>query len=243
MPDLTPQDRESYQKLYSAATDLDGKISKAKVVATDLATKQRSEAGLSFLKGLTGKFVKALLNPQDLSNFDQLQAQVELTGSYLILTGYLTMDQLIAEIYKLVAEAIDQSDQKDDINKASQELLMQYNQLKVLLEAIDDDFLDGVTTPHSDPLFLGLLADSKESKVKSWTQQILSDRSPVLTDNQVQNLTDAWGAAVTAFIEDARKQGDKVAPGESKTIAHFFCIHDQLDGLYSELSTSVALNS
>ncbi|PZV10627.1 MAG: hypothetical protein DCF22_16210 [Leptolyngbya sp.] len=222
MPELTPQDRESYQKLYDAAKTLFEKIPNA--------------SGSNTLKELTSAFFSKLPESKDLSSFEQLQSQVELTG------GYLTMYQLFAAaIESIKGNAANET--KAAINEASQKLSIQYNQLKVSLEAVDNDFLEDLTTPSSDPLFLGLLADSRDPNVKNWTQQILSDRSPVLTDNQVQNLTDAWGIAVTAFIEDARKQGEKVAPGESKTIAHFFCIHDQLDGLYSELSTAVALNS
>jgi len=227
MPELTQQDRESYQKLYSAAEDLS---------CEKIPPENGPQIGIGFtLKELTSAFFGKLLEPKDLSSFDELQSQIELTG------GYLTMYQLFAEQIDLA-----HSDQKDDINKASQKLSNQYNQLKASLEAIDDDFLDDLTTPCSDPLFLGLLTDSGTSKVKSWTQQLLSDRSPVLTDDQVQNLVDAWGTAVRAFVEDARKHSgtsDPVKPGRTETIAHFFCIHDQLEGLYSELSTAVVLNS
>ncbi len=218
MPELTSQDRESYQKLYDAAQKL-------RDLLKDVPT----------LKELTSTFFKNLLEPGKLFSFEQLQSQVELTG------GYLTMYQLFAA----AIEAIE-NPAKTNINKASQRLLMQYTQLKLSLEAVDEDFLDDVTTTCSDPLFIGLLTDRTDSTVKTWTNQILSDQAPVLTDSQVQQLIDAWGTAVTKFVEDARKEAnasDPVKPGQSKTIAHFFCIHEQLEGLYSELSTSVALNS
>ncbi|MCY7277234.1 MAG: hypothetical protein LH702_26765, partial [Phormidesmis sp. CAN_BIN44] len=202
--------------------------------------KPKADDSLEILKKLTQKFLDDLpnteLKTEALSSFELLKSKVELTG------GYLAMYQLFATAIESI-KGTDASQTKAAINKASQELLIQYNQLKVSLEAEDDDFLDGVTTPHSDPLFLGLLADPK---VKNWTQQILSDRSPILTDDEVQKLIDAWGIAVTGFVEDARKNSsstDPVKPGEAQTIAHFFCIHDQLEGLYSELSTSVALSS
>jgi len=238
MPELTQQDKDSYRKLYSAAEGLSKLYSAAKGLSCEEPpTENVPQIGIGFtLKELTSAFFGKLLKPDDLSSFNELQLQIELTG------GYLTM-------YKFFPEPIDLADrdQKDYINKASQELLIQYTQLKKSLKAEEDDFLNGVTTPHSDPFFLELLTDSGTSKVKSWTQQLLSDRyrSPVLTDDQVQNLVDAWGIAVTAFFEDARKQRSLVGvkPGEAQTIAHFFCIHDQLEGLYSELSTSVALSS
>jgi pterin-4a-carbinolamine dehydratase len=195
---------------------------------------QEIQIGESFtLQDLTQEFTNNLPNSKNLSSFEELQAKVELTG------GYLTMYQLFTR----AIASIDDTSKKANINKHHQELLMQYNQLRVSLEAVDDDFLDNVATPCSDPLFLRFLTDFT---VKTWTNQILSDQAPVLTDSQVQQLIDAWGTAVTKFVEDARKDAnvsDPVKPGQSTTIAHFFCIHDQLEGLYSELSTSVALNS
>ncbi|XHX78699.1 MAG: hypothetical protein RBJ76_01855 [Stenomitos frigidus ULC029] len=235
MPGLTSQDIESYQKLYGAATRLRDEISSAKVMEKappktddDIRAEAKAKVDLPILKSLTIAFVSSL--PGTLASFEQLQSGLELTG------GYLTM-------YQLFTTAIDRSDHKDSINPESQELRIQYNQLKVSLAAIDDDFLDDLIPPCSDPLFLGLLTDVGTSKVKSWTQQLLSDQAPALSDSQVQELIDAWGRAVTAFVKDTADNVDKVEPGEPKTIAQFFCIHNQLEGLYSELSTAAALNS
>lgn len=221
MPELTLRDRESYQKLYDAAFDLQNLL--LPLALPNLAT----------LKQLTSTFYTNLLNPENLVSFGQLQSQIELTGGYLKMYGLFTKD----------IDNIPDLSQKNDINKHHQELLRQYNLLKVSLEAIDDDFLDHVTTPCSDPLFLSFLNDKE---VRDWTQQLMSDQAPALTDSQVQTLINAWGTAVTKFVEDARQDAndsDPVKPGQSRTIAHFFCIHDQLEGLYSELSTAVAMNS
>jgi hypothetical protein len=233
MPELTLQDRESYQKLRGAAIKLKEAILNGvepQIGASPTLTELTTLKKLTTLKELTEAFSAQLPAPEKLSSFEQLQSQVELTG------GYLTMYQLFAAVIETDETA------KAAINEASQRLLMQYTQLKLSLEAVDEDFLDDVTTTCSDPLFIGLLTDFT---VKTWTNQILSDQAPVLTDSQVQELINAWGTAVTAFVEDARKNTDsgQVEPGQSKTIAHFFCIHEQLEGLYSELSTSVALNS
>jgi hypothetical protein len=234
MPELTAQDRESYQKLRGAAIKLKEAILNGvepQIGASPTLTELTTLKKLTALKELTEAFSAQLPEPEKLSSFEQLQSQVELTG------GYLTMYQLFAAAIKTDDTAL------AAINEASQRLLMQYTQLKLSLEAVDEDFLDDVTTTCSDPLFIGLLTDFT---VKTWTNQILSDQAPVLTDSQVQELINAWGTAVTAFVEDARKDAndsDPVKPGQSTTIAHFFCIHDQLEGLYSELSTSVALNS
>ncbi len=227
MPELTLQDRESYKKLYNAATTLRDTIpdkDKGPKINSSFTLEELTEA---FVEKLT------LTKPEALSSFEQLQAQVELTG------GYLTM-------YQLLAVEISNNSAKDNINQAFQELQRHYNQLKMSLEAKasqevdDDDFLDNVTTPCSDPLFLGFL---ENEEVRDWTQQLMSDQAPALTNSEVQKLIDAWGKAVTKFVEDARKDGNQVDPGRTETIAHFFCIHDQLEGLYSELSTAVALNS
>jgi hypothetical protein len=198
-----------------------------KIPAVD---KEPNIDGFFTLQELTKAFFDQLPRPEKLSSFEQLQSQVELTG------GYLAM-------YQLFAKVISKSSVKDGINQASQELRTQYNQLKVSLEAVDDDFLDNVTIPSSDPLFLRLLTDKTDTKIKEWTQQLISDQAPALTDSEVEKLINVWGTAVTKFVEDARKEGNLVDPGKTETIAHFFCIHEQLEGLYSELSTSVALNS
>lgn len=218
MPELTLRDRESYQQLHDAASNL-----------KDLLN---SNSDLPTLKELTNTFSVNLLQPAEITSFGQLQSQIELTG------GYLTMYRLFTEDLNSIPDFY----QKADINKYHRELLMQYNQLKVSLDAVDDDFLDNVTTLCSNPLFLRFLEDDK---VRTWTQQLMDDQAPALTDSEVQRLIDAWGIAVTKFVEDARKNtdGGQVEPGQSKTIAHFFCIHDQLEGLYSELSTAVAVNS
>jgi hypothetical protein len=215
MPELTSQDRESYQKLYMAATKLNSEIAK------------KTTADFTILKSLTTQFLKSLLKPEDLSSFEQLQSRVELTGGYLVM-------------YQLFVDALEQnSTTTDGIDQESQELRKQYNQLKLSLAEVDDDFLDGLSTPCSDPLFLSLLTDKS---VKKWTDQILSDRLPALTDSEVQTLTKAWGTAVAKFVEDARTQG-AVVPGKAETIAQFFCIHSQLEDLYSTLSKAVASNS
>ena len=229
MPELTLQDRESYQQLHDAAKKLQSLPLSPELLKTN--------PNLSTFTELTSTFFTQLLQPAKIASFGQLQSQVELTG------GYLTM-------YRLFTKAINDLSEKADINKHHQELLMQYNQLKlsldnqlkVSMEAVDDDFLDNVTTPCSDLLFLRFL---KDKKVRTWTQQLINDQAPALTDSEVEKLINAWGTAVTKFVEDARKNTDsgQVEPGQSTTITHFFCIHDQLEGLYSELSTSVALNS
>jgi hypothetical protein len=218
MAKLTPQDRENYQKLYNAADNLSKLIPDSN----------------NSLKELTSVFVNNLSETKALSSFDQLLSQVELTGSYLT-------------IYQLFADTIKNN---DAINKASLDLRTSYNQIKVSLnqtkaslEAVDDDFLDDLTTPCHDSLFLEFLPDTK---VKTWTKKLLNDQALALENEQVENLINAWGNAVTTFVEDARKKNEaksRLDPTRTETIAHFFCIHNQLEELYSELFTVVALNS
>lgn len=226
MPELTPQDRESYQKLYKAAEALNKTIPHGE---------QGTKINSSFtLKELTSAFFSKLTHPDDDSfSFEQLPAQVELTG------GYLAMYRLFTQAIDSIADPA----KKADINKHYQELLKQYNQIKVSLDAVDDDILEDVTIPYSDPLFLSLLP-KEPGNVKKWTEHLMANQSPALTDSEIQQLIVAWENAVTAFVEDAENQSQgNVDPGKTDTIAHFFCIHEQLEGLYSELSTAAALNS
>jgi hypothetical protein len=218
MAELTSQDKESYLKLYGAATELDNKVKS--VTSPDLT--------LATLKSLTATFSTSLLKPASLTSFGQLQAQVELTG------GYLTMYKLFAKVIETLTDSV-----KKEINQYRHELQIQYNQLKVSLAAIDDDSLDNLISPCSDPLFLGFL----KGDVKNWTNEILSNRALALSDSQVQELINAWGNVVSSFVEDAQvtTTDDKVIIGDSKTIESFFCIHNSLETLYGRLGTNVSL--
>ena len=219
MAGLPSQDKESYSKLYGVATDLDNKIKS--VPSPDLT--------LTTLKSLTTTFLTSLLKPASLNSFGQLQAQVELAG------GYLTMYQLFAKVIETLTDA----SVKKDINQYRHELQIQCNQLKVSLAAINDDSLDNLISPCSDPLFLGFL----KGDVKNWTNEILSNRALALPDSQVQELINAWGNVVSSFVEDAQvtNTDDKVNIGDPKTIESFFCIHNSLETLYGRLGTNVSL--
>lgn len=231
MPELTPQDRESYKHLYDAATGLNNLLNHD--LLKDVST-------LSALKELTNKFSSELPQPRDLDSFGQLQSKVELTGSYL------TMYQLFTDVIEginIESSKRELNTLKTKINEATQKLLLQFNQLKVFLEAVDDDFLEDLTIRYSDPLFLSLLP---AGNVKKWTTQLIADQAPALEDDDVQVLINAWRKAVTEFVDDARRKNEEngqLTPGRTETIAHFFYIHEQLEGLYSELSTATALNS
>lgn len=217
MPKLTSQDKDSYKKLYNAAITLNSKIPDGD---------QSPTINASFtLKELTSAFCQKLTEPVTVSSFEQLQAQVELTG------GYLTM-------YRFFTESLDSSETfQTGINRHYQELLMQYKQLKMSLEAVNQDFLDNLTV-SCDSLFLTLL---KDRNTRECTEKLLSDQGlPMNCD--IQQLVYAWEGAVKAFVEDAKQPCGQLKPGETKTIAQFFCIHEQLEKLYSELS-SAALNS
>lgn len=223
---LTPQDIESYKKLRDA------------VNAVDMV---EGIPGNDPFKVLIKALKEKLTKSERLPSFDELQFQVELTG------GYLTIYQLLVEKIKWsITNADDLNKAKEKLNRASNELQIYYNQLKVSLDAIDSDFLDDVTTISSDPLFLRLLTDKD---ARNWTEKILRDQAPALKDGEVEKLINAWGTAVGAFAEDARKQyepngqANLAVPGQTETIARFFSIHDQLEGLYSELSTAIALNN
>jgi hypothetical protein len=233
MPELTPQDRESYQKLRTAIEQLNTSI-----------TSISDNKVLTTLKGLTLELWDQVKSSGKPKNFEELQGLSEVVGGYLA-------------IYKIFAKQVNSLksgnppapsvDIISAISSAHQELLAEYTKLSGFIKAADDDFIDEIVSLRSDPLFLGFLEDIKdEPKIKIWTQQLMSDQAPALGDGKVQKLVDAWGTAVTKFLEDAQKGNaaeDQAVPGESNTIAHFLAIHDQLDGLYSQLSTTVALNN
>ncbi len=113
--------------------------------------------------------------------------------------------------------------------------------LKRSLQVVEDekvDLTDEIEELQTDSLFFGLLK-KQDPRFQEWTQKLIDDRDPNLNENEIKQLTDAWGTAVQKFVEDARKEGescDKVTPGKPETFASFFRIHNELEKLYSELA-------
>jgi hypothetical protein len=97
------------------------------------------------------------------------------------------------------------------------------------------EFFDKLPSPDYTPAVI--------KQLKNWTEALLSDRVPNLNETQINQLIQAWGKIIEKFVEDARTTGD-VEPGEPETFAHFFCIHSELENLYTKLGdTEIVQNS
>lgn len=168
--------------------------------------------------------------PEKVKTSAELEELAEKVDSYLV-------------VQSLLLESLTNEQQKTEIAQASQEVSNQNKLLKASLEDLDDadlSALDDLNPFCMDALFLSSIT----GKAKTRTQQLLDGFAPNLKDKDIQNLTDAWGAAIQKFAEDSRKDGgkntDPVRPGKPDTIARFFCIHEELEALYDRLSTLVA---
>lgn len=215
MTDLTLQDRDNYTQLRSAAFAL--------------------KSAMESLDDLPqNKLIKALVNtlvpdelPVSLTTIEELEEQVDRFKGYLA-------------VQKFLLASINATDsQRATISQATENLSNQVTQIKSSLQDIEDadlSTLDDLNAPCVDALFFSLLP----SPERAWTEKLLDGRLPALTNEQLQKLIAAWGTAISAFVEDARKKNEpagKVAPGQAETVAHFFCIHEGLEALYDKLSS------
>lgn len=77
----------------------------------------------------------------------------------------------------------------------------------------------------------------------SRTQKLFRNQSLELSESDLRSLTDAWGEAVSTFVEDAQDtdQNDSLQLGNPETIAQYLCIHNRLETLYVRLGTNVSL--
>jgi hypothetical protein len=201
MAELTPQDRENYEKLQKAFQKLNDGI-----VFT------------SPIKNITDS-VNKVLNPvlkSLINDTGELRKKVDLVD------GYLTIQALLIPNDSAVVQEI------ANLNEA----------LKRSLKVVEDetiDLTDEIESFCSDSLFF----KSLDAPFKQLTEALLNDRSPDLNETNINPLIQAWGKAVQKFVDDARKKGEqngKVTPGEPETFASFFCIHNQLETLYSRLA-------
>jgi hypothetical protein len=114
------------------------------------------------------------------------------------------------------------------------------------LQVLEDrkvDLTGKIEDFQPDSLFLRFIPGGANGKLQKWTKILIDDRDPNLKEEQINSLTQAWGTAVSAFAEDARKPGKKVEPGQPDTFAHFFRIHKELEILYSRLADTETVQS
>jgi hypothetical protein len=224
MADLTPQAKDSYKKLRKAATDL-------KTAFGPLSADGNPTLIKNLFLALEGQL------PASLNTIDELEINLARADSYLVAQEFL-LDTSSLNV-----------GQKKAIAQATQELLHQSALLKASLKDIEDvdlSTLESLKPPYLDALFFDFLPKDLQGNPKEeegWTEKLLDGSLSALNDGQVQQLTDAWGTAISTFVENSRKRNEpkaKLQPGKPDTIVHFFCIHEELEVLYDRLSTLIA---
>lgn len=218
MAELTLEDRENYEKLKTAFAKLPYKFKEGniKTILNQIITRLNS-------------------TPQ---NTDELKEAVTLVDGYLKIVSILDIKPYL----------IDQTDKNvEDVKNLHQEVLNFNNRLITSIKVVEEttlDLTDEIESFCSDSLFLEFLRKLSTPDLVKLTEALLSERIPNLDDTQINQLIQAWGKVVHKFVEDARKKGEgngRVTPGQSETFASFFCIHSELETLYTRLADTATV--
>ena len=215
MAGLTQQDRENYKKLQIAVKNLWNLI---KGLADSPTQK--------LLKSLSNELLQESKFPETLNTLEELESSLNMIDAYL---G--PQNLLLASPTPAIAEA-------------TQELLQQSDLIKESLQDLKDadlSRLDDLESPCIDTLFFELIegVSQKPNIEASWTKSLLADHPINLNDQEIRQLTDVWGIAVSGIVKDAQNACG-MEPGTPGTIARFFCIHEELEDLYDKVSNLVA---
>lgn len=171
--------------------------------------------------------VKNALVPELSNDTGELRKRVDIVDGYLKIRALLSPGKVgDIQAIKTLNEGLNRS-------------------LKVV-EGEKLELTEDIESFSSDPLFLTFLDGLQSSDLKKWTEALLRDRDPNLTEEQVSLLIQAWGKAVQKFVEDARKKGEpgtQIDPGAPETFASFFSIHNELTRLYSRLADTETVQS
>ncbi|QLE55448.1 hypothetical protein [Nostoc sp. TCL26-01] len=122
--------------------------------------------------------------------------------------------------------------------------------LKRLLQIVEADKVDltsEIEKFQPDSLFLNFIKNIPPNvpNPQTWTKILIENRQLNITEEQINQLIQAWGTAVSSFVEDARTRNEKkdgkdgkVTPLQPETFAHFFRIQKELEILYGRLADS-----
>jgi hypothetical protein len=230
MADLTPEDKENYGKLKDAFS-------------------LRSVKGDN--KTPDDETLQSLVKLIDIGTIpvstDQLSQKINSLDLYF---KVLKVQQTPLEFAP--------ANPNDNKEKLEQQLLDSFENLKLSLKVVEDekvDLTDEIEEFEPEALFLEFIDQIEKPltpqpvpSAKESTEKLINEIDPNLNEIQIKYLTNTWSAAVTAFVEDARKTtvpkknppdpNDKVKPRQPETFAYFFRIHKELEILYSRLADS-----
>jgi hypothetical protein len=229
MADLTPEDKENYGKLQDA-------FSKRNVAGDNIPPQDLT------LKALVERIeIKTIP-----TNTDLLRIIIDSLNLYFN----------VLELREIDLDFTPTS--PDDKKRLNQQLLDSFENLKLSLKVVEDekvDLTDEIEEFEPEALFLEFIDQIEKPltpqpvpSAKESTEKLINEIDPNLNEIQIKYLTNTWSAAVTAFVEDARKTtvpkknppdpNDKVKPRQPETFAYFFRIHKELEILYSRLADS-----
>lgn len=221
MADLAPQDAEKYEDLKNA-----------------FSQHNKEKDGDETVKKILGS-VEIETKP---NNTSELRQKIDTLELYLKI---LKLWQV--ELFKVVPNNPPNPQNKEEKEKLEQEFFTSLDALKLSLKVFKDETLDlteEIEDKCSDSVILDFLQAPIPMEQQKYTEDLLDDRVPNLNNQtQVEKLIQAWETAVSAFVADARKYGNDFNPANSedpkntqKTLAGFFCIHNELELLYSRLA-------
>lgn len=220
MADLTQQDEKNYDDLKSAFLKHNTKKDTDEIISNILG-------GANISK-----------NPK---NTGEMRQKIDALELYLKI-----IDLLGVELFEV--PGIPQNDahqDEEEKEKLEQEFFNSLKKIKVSLKVVEDENL-ALAEEIEDKCFDSVILDFLGNGEKTQTKDLLNvkDRPPNLKEKQIRQLIEAWGTAVSKFVEDARsgKDNGKVEPVDpakpntQKTLASFFCIHNELEILYGRLA-------
>lgn len=165
--------------------------------------------------------------------------QLALFTAYSVVT-----EKLFSDLPK--ADTFEEAKLTDEVNNKRNNLLEQIRQLQSSLEvAVSTEKVEDKNHNLTDNPCTNQFLNYLETKPAEygWTRDLLEGQQDLpLTDAEIKKLTVSWGCAIDNFVADARKDtatDDPLKFGLSATFAGFLYIHDQLETLYSRLTTNV----
>lgn len=222
MAELTPQDKENYENLKTAFLRRNSERDRDVTIERILETLEIDKSP---------------------KNIGELQQKIDALELYI----KIKRDLLGIKLFIVKNPPIPPNpSSEEEKEKLEQVFLNSLEKLKGSLKVVEDETLnltEEIEEKCPDRVILDFLEDST---FKEQTKALLNikDRPPYLNKKQIERLIEAWGTAVSKFVEDARsgKDNGKVDPVDSakpntqKTLASFFCIHGKLETLYSRLA-------
>jgi hypothetical protein len=224
MAKLTPEDEKKYEDLQNAFSKHNNERDKDPTVMLILTS--------------IGIETKPL-------NTGELRQKIDALDIYLKI-----LDLLDVELFRVLTPTPPVDPKKEEEKeKIKRVFFNSFDYLKNSLKVVENEDLNltgEIEDKQLSRVILEFVNDTTEEKNKSLTKSLLDGSQPDLTETQIKQLITSWGSAVSMFVKDASngddvngkfKPADLLDPANTqKTLAAFFCIHNELEILYTNLA-------